>query len=72
MARLRGVKLAKRLRSARSLLEAKSKKSFGKGKMDTRNDRFVSSDGSWELKYYYRADGSLGSDGQVRIQKHGR
>ncbi len=69
MARLKGVKLTARLRSARSLLTTASRRSFGKGRMDPRHERFISDDGTWELKYYYRADGSLGSDGQVRVKR---
>lgn len=67
MARLKGKKLEARLRSARSLLTTASKKDFGRGKMDLKNERFLSQDRKWALKYHYRADGSLGSDGAVEI-----
>lgn len=69
--RLTGKKLEACLRSARSLLTTASKKSFGRGQMDVRQGRFVSTDGTWALEYQYRADGSYGSDGHVCIVKHG-
>ncbi len=69
MARLKGKKLAQRLRSARSLLDARSKKNFGRGKMDTKNERFISTDGAWCLQYRYRVDGSMGSDGAVFVER---
>ncbi len=47
--KLYGKKLESRLRTARTMLNAASKKSFGKGKMDLRNERSVSSDGTWAL-----------------------
>ena len=60
-------KLESRLRVARTMLDSKSKKSFGKGKMDLKNERFVSSDGTWALQYRYHRDGRHGSDGAVFI-----
>jgi len=69
MARLKGKRLAQRLRSARSLLDARSKKHFGRGRMDTKNERFVSTDGAWCLQYRYSANGSMGSDGAVFIER---
>ena len=65
--KLYGKKLESRLRTARTMLDSKSKKSFGKGKMDLRNERFVSSDGTWCLQYRYHRDERYGSDGAVFI-----
>lgn len=65
--KLYGKKLESRLRTARTMLSTKSKKSFGKGKMDLRNERFVSSDGTWALQYRYNRDERYGSDGAVFI-----
>ena len=65
--KLYGKKLESRLRVARTMLDSKSKKSFGKGKMDLKNERFVSSDGTWALQYRYHRDGRHGSDGAVFI-----
>lgn len=65
--KLYGKKLESRLRTARTMLDNRSKKSFGKGKMDRKNERFVSSDGTWALQYRYHRDGRHGSDGAVFI-----
>lgn len=69
MARLKGKRLEQRLRSARSLLDTRSKKHFGRGKMELKNERFVSTDGAWCLQYRHRADGSMGSDGAVFVER---
>ena len=65
--KLYGKKLESRLRTARTMLDSKSKKSFGKGKMDLKNERFLSSDGTWSLQYRYHRNGQHGSDGAVFI-----
>ena len=65
--KLYGKKLESRLRTARTMLDAKSKRGFGKGKMDMKNQRFVSSDGAWALQYRYHRDERYGSDGAVFI-----
>lgn len=65
--KLYGKKLESRLRTARTMLDSKSKKSFGKGKLDMRKERFVSSDGTWALQYRYHRDERYGSDGAVFI-----
>jgi hypothetical protein len=65
--KISGKKLESRLRAARAMLDAKSKRDFGKGEMDIRNERFVSSDGTWALQYCYQRDGRYGSDGAVFI-----
>ena len=63
--RLTGKDLEKRLRSSRSLLTAASKKSFGKGRMNLRESRFESSDGTWALQYGFGPN--TASRGNVRI-----
>ncbi len=65
--KLYGKKLESRFRVARTMLDTKSKKSFGKGKMDLKNERFLSSDGAWALQYRYHRNGRYGSDGAVFI-----
>lgn len=65
--KLYGKKLESRLRTARTMLNSTSKKSFGKGKLDMKNERFISSDGTWALQYRYHRDGRHGSDGAVFI-----
>jgi hypothetical protein len=65
--KLYGKKLESRLRTARTMLDNKSKKSFGKGEMDLKNERFLSSKGTWALQYRYHRDGRHGSDGAVFI-----
>ena len=63
--KLHGKKLESRLRTTRTMLDSKSRKSFGKGRMDLRNERFIASDGTWALQYRYHRDGRHGSDGAV-------
>ena len=69
--KLYGKKLESRLRTSRTILDDRSKKEFGKGKMDMRNERFLSSDGTWALQYRYHRDGRYGTDGQVVIIRCG-
>jgi hypothetical protein len=68
--KLSGKKLESELRKARAMLDAKSKKAFGKGRMDIRNERFVASDGTWALHYRYHKDGRYGSNGAVHIEEY--
>lgn len=65
--KLYGKKLESRLRTARTMLDDKSKKSFGRGKMEIRKERFVSDDGTWALQYRYHRDRRFGEDGAVFI-----